>query len=30
MCCVTIVEAYRRFVEAFELDKNARFDSLLV
>ena len=23
MRCVTVVEAYRRFVEAFELDKNA-------
>ena len=29
MRCVTVVEAYRRFVEAFELDKNAQFDSLL-
>ena len=26
---VTIVKAYRQFVEAFELDKNARFHSLL-
>ena len=29
MRCVTVVEAYRRLVEAFELNKNAQFYGLL-